>query len=269
MPNVNELESLVDVSQASPAVPAASPFVNIALSTAYWSSTTYMASTGNAMAIRFSDGRWINGVDAGDGAFDNAKTTAVNATWAVRSGPAAGLLVSLLATGVYSGQGGASFGAGDDASLQIGVPLNSQRFIDRGDGTLADTETGLVWLKRADCIAQPWSGALATVNALASGQCGLTDGSTAGQWRMPNRRRDAEHRRPRTHVSRGRLPRREYQASSAVTGPVVFTNFIVADYYWTSSTDAADSTQAWSVYSCDFGAYDMAKTATRYSLAVR
>jgi hypothetical protein len=267
MPNANELESLVDVSQANPAVPSSSPFTNVDLAAAYWSSTTYMASTSNAMAIRFTDGRWINGVDAGDNTFNNAKTSVANATWAVRSGPAG--LVSLLATGVYSGQGGASFGAGDDAILQVGVPLNSQRFIDRGDGTLADTETGLVWLKQADCINRAWSAALATVNALASGQCGLADGSSGGQWRMPNRREmlsiaDRAPTFPEAAYLDG-----EYQASSVVTGPAIFANFIVSDYYWTSTTDAADPASAWSVYSCDFGAYDMVKTATRYSLAVR
>ena len=60
--------------------------------------------------------------------------------------------VKVLATGVYAGIGGASFGGGDDASLQLGVPATSPRFIDNGDGTLADTVTGLTWLKQADCI---------------------------------------------------------------------------------------------------------------------
>jgi len=30
-----------------------------------------------------------------------------------------------------------------------------------------------------------------------------------------------------------------------------------------------DSTQAWTIYSCDFGAYDLSKTNTGYTLAVR
>jgi hypothetical protein len=34
-------------------------------------------------------------------------------------------------------------------------------------------------------------------------------------------------------------------------------------------TDAADPTQAWTVYSCDFGVYIIPKTDLRYSLAVR
>jgi len=40
MPNANELESLVDVSQANPAVSSGHPFTHIAIINAYWSSTT-------------------------------------------------------------------------------------------------------------------------------------------------------------------------------------------------------------------------------------
>lgn len=267
MPNVNELESVVDVSRANPAVSASAPFTNIALANAYWSSTTYTALTTNAMAIRFTDGRWINGADPGDGSFNNAKTTSTNSLWAVRSGGAG--LVQLLATGVYAGQGGGSFGTADDASLQLGAPLTSPRFIDNGNGTLIDTVTGLTWLKKADCIRQSWSGALAAVNNLASGQCGLTDGSTAGQWRMPNRQEmlsisDRAPTFPQADYFNGR-----YQGNGTINGPVIFNNFIVSDYYWTSTTDAADTTQAWAVYSCDFGVYNMSKTDVRYVLAVR
>ena len=268
MPNANELESLVDVSQANPALSSAHPFTHVDLSAAYWTSTTYMALTANAMAIRFTDGRWINGTDAGDGSFGNTKATTANSLWAVKSSGTAGV-VQLLATGVYAGVGGASFGTSDDASLQTGVPLSSARFIDNGDGTLADTVTGLTWLKQADCINQPWAGALAAVNALASGQCGLADGSSAGQWRMPNRSEmlslsDRAPTFPQAAYLDG-----QYQGTGTVTGPVIFSNFIVSNYYWTSTTNAADTSQAWTVYSCDFGVYNIAKTDLRYALAVR
>lgn len=264
MPNVNELESLIDVSRANPAVSSAHPFANINLSNAYWSSTTYTASVANAMAIRFTDGRWINGID---GAFNNDKAMSNNSLWAVKSGAAG--TVQLLATGVYDSQGGGSFGTGDDASLQIGAPLPSPRFIDKGDGTIADTATGLIWLKQADCIKQSWSNAIASVNALASGRCGLTDGSSAGQWRMPNRSEmlslsDRAPTFPQASYLNG-----QYQASSTTTGPIIFNNFIVSDYYWTSTTDAADIMQAWTIYSCDFGVYNIAKTELHYALAVR
>ena len=267
MPNVNELESLVDVSQAGPALPSGHPFTQVNVATAYWSSTTYTAGPANAMSIRFSDGRWINGIDAADGAFDDVKASSANALWAVRSaGPGA---VALLATGVYAGIGGASFGTADDAALQLGAKATSPRFIDNGDGTLADTVTGLTWLKQADCIHAGWNAALASVNALANGQCGLADGSTAGQWRMPNRSEmlslsDRAPTFPQASYFNG-----AYQASGTVSGPTVFRNYVVSDYYWTSSTDAADTSQAWTVYSCDFGVYDIPKSDLRYTLAVR
>jgi hypothetical protein len=227
-----------------------------------------MALPTNAMSIRFTDGRWVNGIDAGDAGFNDDKTTSTNSLWAVRSAAAPGT-VQLLATGVFPGIGGGSFGVGDDASLRLGAPLTSPRFIDNGDGTLADTVTGLTWLKQADCINQAWSAALNAVNALASGQCGLSDGSTAGQWRLPNRTEmlslsDRAPTFPQAAYLDG-----EYQASATVTGPVIFSNYIISNYYWTSTTDAADPTQAWTVYSCDFGVYNIPKTDVRYALAVR
>jgi hypothetical protein len=273
MPNINELESLVDVSRSNPAITSGHPFININVTTAYWSSTTYTALISNAMAIRMGDGRWINGIDSADGSYNNVKAFTNNALWAVKSGGRGS--VQVLATGVFavaSGGGGAgqSFGAADDAILQFGAPLTSPRFIDNGNGTLADTVTGLTWLKQADCFQQSWSAALASINALASGACGLTDGSSAGQWRMPNRTEmlSISDRAPT-------FPQAEYFTGQAqgsggpVTGPVVFNRFVSSNYYWTSTTNAADPTQAWTVWSCDFGVYNITKTDTRFALAVR
>ena len=69
-------------------------------------------------------------------------------------------------------------------------------------------------------------------------------------------------RRPRTSTANTR-------PAAPVTGPAIFSNYVVSDYYWTSTTDAADPTQAWTVYSCDFGVYNIPKSDLRYSLAVR
>jgi hypothetical protein len=56
---------------------------------------------------------------------------------------------------------------------------------DNGNGTV--TVNGLVWLKNADCFGKVLYGsAQSAVAGLASGQCGLTDGSTPGQWRLPS-----------------------------------------------------------------------------------
>jgi hypothetical protein len=48
----------------------------------------------------------------------------------------------------------------------------------------------LIWLQQANCFepvtAVTWGPALAAANTLASGSCGLTDKSKAGDWRLPN-----------------------------------------------------------------------------------
>lgn len=61
------------------------------------------------------------------------------------------------------------------------------RFTDNGDGTVTDSLTALSWLKNANCFGtRLWATALSDANALASGSCGLSDGSVAGAWRLPN-----------------------------------------------------------------------------------
>jgi hypothetical protein len=60
------------------------------------------------------------------------------------------------------------------------------RFVDCGDGTIKDTVTNLYWLKNANCFgARNWADANKEAAQLAHGQCGLTDGSLPGDWRLP------------------------------------------------------------------------------------
>jgi hypothetical protein len=67
-----------------------------------------------------------------------------------------------------------------------GSAFGAFNFIDNGNGTVTDARTGLVWLKNADpCDTKNWADARAYCNSLASGTAGLTDGSVAGQWRLP------------------------------------------------------------------------------------
>ena len=78
-------------------------------------------------------------------------------------------------------------GTGQDGDIQAGVPHPSPRLTDLGDGTVRDNFTGLIWLRQADCLGQVgWSEALARSNALAEGECELSDGSAPGDWRLPN-----------------------------------------------------------------------------------
>ena len=61
------------------------------------------------------------------------------------------------------------------------------RFLDNNNGTVTDLRTGLVWLKNANPSGSMsrWT-ALAYCAILASGTAGLTDGSVAGDWRLPS-----------------------------------------------------------------------------------
>lgn len=78
-------------------------------------------------------------------------------------------------------------GTGQDGELQKGEPMPDPRFADNADGTVTDKLTGLIWLKNANCFgARVWSDALLDANGLADGDCDLTDGSSAGDWRLPN-----------------------------------------------------------------------------------
>ncbi|MEM7345115.1 MAG: DUF1566 domain-containing protein [Chloroflexota bacterium] len=79
-----------------------------------------------------------------------------------------------------------SYGEGDDGEYQKGFVLPNPRFTDNGDGTVTDNLTGLIWLKDAGCLSGNWLAALAAANTLASGSCSLSDGSVAGDWRLPN-----------------------------------------------------------------------------------
>jgi len=257
LPNMIELESLVDVSASNLSLALDNYFSNVS-SGIYWTSTAYYGGeTGSTYAwtIRFSDGAYVN-----DSA-SNIIATSKNAVWAVK-GTASGT-VKLQATGFN-----VPYAAGDDGTLQKGVGLPYPRWIDNGNGTVSDTVTGLVWLKQANCINLPWAAAVAAVNNLASGQCGLSDGSTSGQWRMPNRNE--------MQSMADRLQANESQyfgytimnLDNTVYQPAIFTNFEQGEYYWTSSTNAATG-DAWTVYSCDFGVYDGAKGGSGYTLAVR
>jgi hypothetical protein len=62
------------------------------------------------------------------------------------------------------------------------------RYADCGNGTVTDAETGLIWLKNANCEnfgPRNWADTAVAAADLANGQCGLTDGSSPGEWHLP------------------------------------------------------------------------------------
>ena len=68
---------------------------------------------------------------------------------------------------------------------------NTHRFVDCGNGTVHDTMTGLIWMKDANCttiFGPPYNYAVANIlaSAFKHGDCGLTDNSLPGDWRLPS-----------------------------------------------------------------------------------
>lgn len=125
--------------------------------------------------------------------------------------------------------------AGDDGALQKGVAWPSPRFTDNANGTVTDNLTGLIWLKNANCLgAQVWYLAVDAVNELASGSCGLSDGSTVGAWRLPNAREmqslidygRAGPALPSSHPFTGVLPTNYWTSTSAIVSPLSYAWFV-------------------------------------------
>jgi len=126
-------------------------------------------------------------------------------------------------------------GSGQDGDKQKGVANPSPRFTDNSNGTVTDNRTGLIWLKNASCLSSKnWEDALTYANNLANGTCSLTDGSTVGQWRLPNR-----------FELESLIDLQNYNFALPAGHP--FTG-VVALSYWSSTTDASAAHQyAWVV----------------------
>jgi hypothetical protein len=231
LPNVNELESLTHAEEANSATWLNTQGFPTAQSDWYWSSTTCAGRTGFA---------WVVNMWGGDVGLVDKDDLGVNFyVWPVRAGATVST-VELPKTGqttCYDAAGGviACANTGQDGDKLEGVAWPSPRFTDNGNGTVTDNLTGLVWLKNANCFGtMNWTTALNGANTLASGSCGLSDGSTAGDWRLPNRK----ELRSLIDYSRANL---------ALPNGHPFTN-AQSDWYWSSTTLAGHTDYAWYVY---------------------
>jgi len=74
LPNINELESLVDLQNANPAIPAGHPFINVQAN-GYWSSSSYADFTGYAWLVKMVYG-YVDVGNKGSGYY----------VWPVRAG---------------------------------------------------------------------------------------------------------------------------------------------------------------------------------------
>ena len=161
---------------------------------------------------------------------------------------------------------------GEDGNTLKGVAWPTPRFTDNivggvSNGTVTDNLTGLIWLKNANCSATlggvantgtglTWANALTWSNNLASGSCGLTDGSTAGQWRLP---------------SRNEL---ESLVDISISNPALpaahpFGTSVQSDGYWSSSSYSGNTTNAWHVDMYDGVVVNLNKADGNYVWPVR
>ena len=148
------------------------------------------------------------------------------------------------------------YAAGDDGTLRKGVAWPTYRFTDNFNGTVTDNLTRLIWMKNASSLGkQTWANALTAANGLKSGISGLTDGSVKGDWRLPNRKE------------------LETLVDCSTVNPAVpavnpFTN-VKSLEYWSSSTSADNTSNAWYVGFYDGNEHSTAKGSSYYVWCVR
>lgn len=230
LPNINELESLVNAGQISTAAWLNSQgFINV-LQLQYWSSTNWVVLPNLAWTVLMYGGHM--------GPIAHATGRLVLPVRAATTPPA-----ELWETGqtscyeYFTGNVIACSGTGQDGDWQAGVSWPSPRFTNNNNGTATDNLTGLIWLLDADCFgAQAWADALNSANTLNSGECGLSDGSQEGDWRLPNRKES----RSLSDYS---------QSFPTLPAGHPFLNVQTSEFsdYWTATTYAANTDQAFLV----------------------
>jgi len=197
-------------------------------------------------------------------ATDDAGNTCapVTYTWTVNSALAASSMILLPRTGqkrCYDSVNAeiACDGSAQDGETQSGGAWPEPRFNDNGNGTVTDNLTGLVWLRNANCFGlQSWTSALTSVKNLSDGTCGLTDGSKAGEWRLPA-------------INELESLVDLQNANPPLPGGHPFTSVQVADY-WSSTTCACETAYSWYVYMRDgYVGKHQEKATEQYLWAVR
>jgi hypothetical protein len=217
LPNVNELESLVNADVSNTAAWLNTQgFINVQSNYAYWSSTTYAGGTYFAWGVDMWSG-YVNRPYKDYGYYYYV--------WPVRAEQTR--TIQLHKTGQQT-----SYRAGDDGDLEMGVAWPNPRFT-VGTGTeyncVTDNLTGLMWPKNGNLAGgyMLWNAALNYANNLTL--CGYSD------WRLPNRKE------LRSLI--------DYSNDSpALPDNHPFTNVQSAGYgYWSSTTSASNTNRSWNV----------------------
>jgi hypothetical protein len=235
IPNVNEILSLTNAEQQNTAswLNGHIEFSQI-LADEYWTSTRSYSLSGNAYA-------WVVDMETGFLFRRGPPNSATSCRWAVRS--SGGGAVALPRTGKET-----KYRDGDDGDLECGAAWPVPRFIDCGDGIIADNLTGLMWEKNSDAAPKTWMGALAYAEDLTLGE--------HSDWRLPNR-----------NEMRSLL---NYEQNDIAEWLSRHGFRDIQDHeYWTSTTYAPNTACAWTVIMAAGHVQYADKTHSRFALAVR
>lgn len=175
LPNINELESLVNAQEPNPATWLnGQGFMNVQPDI-YCSSSTYAIYSDYTSYIYMYNG-YVGYYFKGLNYY----------VWPVRSGSSSGLLL-LPKTGQTI-----KYATGDDSDLQKGAAWPNPRFTDNSDETVTDNLTGLIWTKNANAPGpsacgpgtyKTWQAALDYIKCLnTNNYLGHND------WRFSNRK---------------------------------------------------------------------------------
>ncbi len=132
--------------------------------------------------------------------------------------------------------------SGDDGDLERGVTWPNPRFKDNLDGTITDNLTHLIWDQDAARFGpSSWDNALSDCNGLDGGAVG--DGSSAGDWRLPNRLELASL----LHLGfvSPAVPNTAGTGKWTTNGDPF--NDVQSEYYWSSTADAFVTDSRWFV----------------------
>ncbi len=132
--------------------------------------------------------------------------------------------------------------------LVLWVGIVSAALVDNGDGTVSDTEIGLMW-QQAETKLMNWQSALAYCeNLVLPAVAGYDD------WRLPDR-----------HELQSLVDySRDYTCLD-----LTFFPRVMLSWYWTSTTCALDTRFAWYVYFGNGGVYIYDKSISLFVRAVR
>ncbi len=262
MPNIQELQSLIDYSQFGPSLDPI--FQNYNLPSQHWSGTSRFLGGFNdySWAINFMQGQinfyskiegfYVKGVLDGAGVDPGPTTSTPTPTPPgfhtptpipiptlippLPTPPVDHLYYGLPKTGqinIYHNSDGGN-DTGDDGVTRVGYPASVTRWEDTGNGTIIDWGTGLIW-QRGESNSQSFGGLSGVMywNQAFQYVAAMNDAQYSGfnDWRVPNCLELASLR----------------NLGQVSTIPDIFTG-TTGDPYWNSTVVPGSSTEAFSLH---------------------